>query len=89
MNVVVQTSTSQSNLPVNAISAEGATVNSVTPVQGSDGRLFNVGLTSNPGASSVAVSTIAGVTLTSGLTTLASNRLQINIASPNPQVSAS
>lgn len=88
LNVIVQTSESQSNLPASAIQVEGATVNSVTPVSGSDGRLFNVGLTTNSGASTVAVSTIAGITLASGLTSLASNRLQINLATPNPQVSS-
>lgn len=86
MSVVVQTSSSESNLPTNAILAKGAVVNSVTPVSGSNGQLFSVDLTTNPNARSVAVSTIAGITLANGLKSLGSNTLNIDIATANPQV---
>ena len=65
---------------------EGGTVTGTSAVQGGAGRLFNVNLNSAQGASFVAVTTAAGVSLADGLLTTASNTVRVTLVSQNPQV---
>lgn len=86
MSFIVQTSAAANSLPVAAVQVNGGTVTSTSAVQGGGNRLFNVIVNSAQGASFVAVSTAAGVSLSDGLSTTASNTVRITLVSANPQV---
>ena len=82
----MQTSAAATSLPVAAVSVQGGTVTDTSAVQGGGNRLFNVNVNSASGARFVAVSTTAGVSLSDGLSTTASNTVRVTLVSANPQV---
>ena len=82
-------SSSTADLPPRAISVEGGSVGTITPVAGSDGRLFNVGINSDSGARDVIIRTATGVTLASGLALAQSNTITVEVDRGFPQVSGS
>ena len=86
LSFIVQTSAAASSLPVAAVNVEGGTVTGTSAVQGGGNRLFNVNVNSAQGASFVAVSTAAGVSLSDGLSTTMSNTVRVTLVSANPQV---
>lgn len=89
LSFIVQSSTALPDLPAQAVKVEGGTVTGTSPVQGSGGRLFNVNVNSAQGARNLAISTLAGVGLANGLSTMSSNTLRVTLVNPNPQVHSS
>ena len=87
LSFVVQTSAATNSLPAQAVNVQGGTVTSTSPVQGSNGSLFNVNVNTAAGASFLTIGTVAGVGLANGLLTTSSNTLRIDLMSQNPQAS--
>lgn len=87
LSFIVQTSAPASTLPSQAVDVQGGTVTSTSPIQGGNGRLFNVNVNTAQGASFLTIGTVAGITLANALTTTASNTLRVNLDGQNPQVS--
>ena len=86
VSFIVQTSTALPSLPANAVNVEGGTVASTSPVQGSNGQLFNVNVNTAAGASFLTIGTVAGVGLANGLLTTSSNTVRVTLVAQNPQV---
>lgn len=86
LSLVIQSSTALPELPASAIDIKGGTVASTSPVQGSNGRLFNVVIDTAAGAGLVAVSTLGGVGLANGLSTARSNTVSIQLSNDPPKV---
>ncbi|KAK9800174.1 hypothetical protein WJX73_003425 [Symbiochloris irregularis] len=73
------------DLPASAFSVQNGEVTSVSPVAGSNGRLYDVGVRSNLKEQTVSISTAAGATLASGLALAASNRITVKVDTTRPQ----
>ena len=86
ISLVVQSATPLAQLPASAVTVQGGTVTSTSPVEGSNGQLFNVDVNTAKGASFLAVSTAAGVGLSNGLTSAQSNTVHIQLDDTTPQV---
>ena len=89
ISLVVQSATPLAQLPASAVTVQGGTVTSTSPVEGSNGQLFNVDVKTAKGASFLAVSTAAGVGLSNGLTSAQSNTVHIQVDDTTPQVHGS
>lgn len=74
------------DLPASAFDVQNGEVTSVSPVAGSNGRLYDVGVHSNLREETVSISTAAGATLASGLALAASNRIRVQVDTTRPQV---
>lgn len=79
-------SSGNTNLPPRAINVKGGTVQSITPVDRSNGRLFDVAIARAQNARFITVSTAAGLSLASGLALAQSNSITVEVDTDAPQV---
>ena len=77
------------SLPARAINVQNGRVASLAVVSGSNGRLYDAGISADPQAQSVTVATAAGVTVASGLALAKSNSIVVSIVPAMPLVSVS